>query len=241
MDSILRDINREHGKMLSDISNLNRHYDQLQDFTYQYIRQTTIEFAKLVVDHPKSLLLIVETTRIFGEQGWAIDGRETEPIRFTSLSLTTGEIWDQLLHPTYTNSVNGEEYHGIWMSNLIEKPRLADIWPEVIERLNGKHIIIFGADWARSAIRTVQPAHLLALDNAACLHNKCKEYYREFYELSLEKVLAYQGIDKKRSQLKNSCERILMLERVIHNLAAGIEKQTQGAIDTEVSLDEHPF
>jgi len=78
-----------------------------------------------------------------------------------------------------------------------------------------------------------------ALEGVYCLHNKCKEYYGEFYDLSLEKVLAYQGIDKKRDELKDSQDRLLMLAQVVRNLAAGMTKQTQ--TEELETLVDHPF
>lgn len=239
MDSILRDIDREHGKMETGISNLNRHYGNLRDYVSQYLKTSIIEWAKLVVDHPKALLLIVETTRILNEDGYSTSG-DSEPIRLTTLSRVRGEIWDQKLHPAHSKKVEGTEYHGIMFPDLLDKPRLADIWLEVVERLERKHIIVFGADWARQAVRTIQHTHLL--DNVACLHNKAKEYYGEFYELSLEKILSYQGIDKRRYELRNSCDRILMLDQIIRNFATGMEKQVQEPeASDDNTFDDHPF
>lgn len=239
MDSVLRDIERERSKMQTDIDNLNRHYGNLVGFVRQCLAQTTIEWAKLVASHPKAVLLIVETTRIVGEDGYSYGG-ESEPIRFIGLSLTSGELWDYLLHPTYSKAVGGAEYHGLTMEDLEEKPLFADAWPKIVEVLENRHIIIFGADWARSALRSVYPGGVL--DGAFCLHNKCKEYYNEFYDLSLERVLDYQGIDKKREELKDSRDRLLMLAQVVNNLAAGMEKhvdesESEGLDD----LSDHPF
>ena len=243
MDSILRDIDREHGKMLSDITKLNQHYDNLQDFTYQYIKQTTIEWAKLILDHPKALLLIIESTRIVDQNGYAIYGgygEDSEPIRFTTLSLTSGQIWDQFIYPSQSQCVQGTEYHGLTLADLEGMPTISEAWLKIVDVLADRHIIIFGADYARQVIRSVYPAHIL--NDATCLHNRCKEYYREFYELSLEKVLAYQGINKKRSQLTDSRERILMQAQVIRNLAAGMEKQVQEPeTSDDDTLDDHPF
>jgi DNA polymerase III epsilon subunit-like protein len=254
MDSVLRDMNRERSKMQSDIDNLNRHYENLHGYVQQYIRQTTVEWAKLVVDHPKTLLLVVETTRIVDERGYATSG-ENEPIRFTVKPLASGEIWDQLLSPHYSKAVQGTDYHGLTMADLVNKPRLVDAWPKIAEMLQDHHVIIFGADWSRKALQTV--GYPFVLDSAFCLHNKCKEYYGEYYDLSLEKVLTYQGIDKKRDELKNSRDRIVMLESLIHNLAKGMTKQFPrqetnnlesdflglvGADGEDLSdLDAHPF
>lgn len=171
MDSILRDIDREQSKMQADVDNLNRHYGKLAGFVGDYIKQATIEWAKLVVSHPKALLLVMETTRI----------------------------------------------------------------------VEDRHIIIFGADWARSALQSAYHTHVL--DNAFCLQNKCKEYYNQFYDLGLEKILSYQGIDKRRDELRDSRDRLLMLARVANNLAAGMQKQSQ---ESEISdslgdLSDHPF
>lgn len=240
MDSILRDIDREHGKMLADITKLNQHYANLQDFTYQYIRQTTIEWAKLVQDHPKTLLLIVETTLIADKDGYHIYGNQSEPIRFTTLSLTSGQVWDQLIYPSQSQCVQGTEYHGLKLADLEGMPTLNEAWLKIIEALEDRHIIIFGVDYASQAVRSVLPTRIIA--DATCLHNKCKEYYREFYELSLERVLAYQGIDKKRSQLTDSRERILEQAQVIRNLAAGMEKQVQEPESSgDDTIDDHPF
>lgn len=246
MDSVLRDLHREQQKMQADIIGLNRHYENLRDYVRQYLEATTIEWAKLVADHPKALLLVVETTHIVDENGYYASS-DSEPIRLTTFSRVRGEIWDQKVQPTYSKGVQGTEYHGIVLADLLDKPRLADIWTEIVERLNDRHLIIFGADWARLAMRTVQPAHLLTLDHAACLHNKCKEYYGEFYEISLEKVLNYQGIDKPRTELRDSRERVVMLDQVIRNLATGMTKQETMKQDDSLSnddlsdLDERPF
>lgn len=243
MDSILRDLDREQSKMQSDVSNLSRHYENLRDYVRQYLEATTVEWAKLVVNHSHALLLVVETTRIVNEDGYSTSGN-SEPIRLTTFSRVRGEIWDQLIQPTYSKRVEGTEYHGIVLADLLDKPHLADVWSEVVERLEGKHLIIFGADWARSAVRTVQPTHLL--DNAFCLHNKVKEYYGEFYELSLEKVLGYQGIDKPRTEMRDSRDRIVMLDQVVRNLATGMTKRKQQqeqerSDDSLNDLDERPF
>ena len=241
MDSVLRDLHREQAKMQGDISNLSRHHENMYDYVRQYLEATTIEWATLVVGHPKALLLAVETTHIVDENGYYASS-DSEPIRLTTFSRVRGEIWDQKIQPTYSKGVQGTEYHGIVLADLLDKPRLVDIWSEIVERLDSKHLIIFGADWARLAMRTVQPAHLLALDHATCLHNKCKEYYGEFYEISLEKVLSYQGIDKPRTELRDSRERVVMLDQVIRNLAAGMTKQEQERSDDNLDdLDPHPF
>jgi DNA polymerase III epsilon subunit-like protein len=239
MDSVLRDIDRERSKMQADMAELNRHFEKLRGYVYQQVQQSVVEWAKLVADHPKSLLLVVETTRMVGKDGYAIGG-EDEPIRFTVLTLTTGAIWDQLLHPTYSEGVGGIEYHGLSLVDLENKPRLAEVWSDIVERLEDQHIVIFGADWARQAVRSVQHTNLL--DSAFCLHNKCKEYYSQFYELSLEKILDYQGIDKRRDDLKDSRERIVVLAQVLRNLAAGMPKRVEEPEDSDLGdLSDHPF
>jgi DNA polymerase III epsilon subunit-like protein len=237
MDSILRDIDREQGKMWADVDNLHRHYEQMAGYVRQHLVQSTIEWAKLIVSHPQALLLVVETTPILDENGYVV-AREYEPIRLTGLELVNGEVWDQLIHPTHSKAVQGTEYHGLTMAELGSMPRLTEFLPRNTAMLKHRHIIIFNADFARQAIQSVYTTPVL--DNAFCLHNKVKEYYGEFYELSLEKVLSYQGIDKKRDELKDSRERIQMLAQVIRNLAAGITKQEPESKDTD-SLDEHPF
>lgn len=230
-DSLLRDLDREQSKMFASIGILNHHYGEMTSYIQRYLEQSIIEWATLVLDHPKSLLLIVETTRT--------NGGENEPIRLTTLALASGEIWDQLLQPTYTQDVTGFEHHGLTMKDLEDKPRIADAWPDIVKMLADRHIIVFNADFARSSLRSVRRTHLL--DGAYCLHNKSKEYYGQFYELSLEVILGYQGIDKKREDLKDSRERILMLAQVIRNLATGMKKRVQEPEASEDSLDEHPF
>ena len=247
MDSLLRDINREEGKMRTDVENLFRHFEKLAGFAHQYLEQSTIEWARLLVTHPQTLLLIVETTPISDESGYSYSG-EKEPIRLTALHLTSGEIWDQLLHPTYSKRVQGTEYHGLTATDLEDKPVINEAWPNIAEVLENRHIVVFGLDYARSALQSVNHHH--ALDSAFCLHNRAKEFYSEFYELSLEKVLAYQGINKKRDEMKDSRERVLMLAQVVRNLAAGMKKQEQKSESTAESffddddlgdLDSHPF
>jgi DNA polymerase III epsilon subunit-like protein len=242
MDSLLRDINRERSKMQADVDNLSRHYEKLQGYMRQYIEQSIVEWAQLVTSHPKTLLLVVETTRIVDENGYSY-GNEGEPIRFTTFSPASGEVWDQLLRPTHSRGVKGTEYHGLTIADLMDKPQLADAWPEIAEMLEGHHIVIFGADWARSALQSVHPTYTHALDNAYCLHNKAKEYYGEFYELSLEKILGYQGIEKRRDELKDSRDRLRMQAQVVNNLAAAMKKQTQESEDSDNldDLDTHPF
>lgn len=238
MDSVLRDIDREHSKMRADVENLHRHYEKLAGFVRQYIEQTTVEWARLVTTHPKALLLVVETTRIVDESGYASSG-ESEPIRFTALQLASGEVWDQLLFPTYSRQVQGAEYHGLVLADLEGKPTISQAWPTIAEALEGRQVIIFGADWARRSISTVYPTH--ALDGAYCLHNKAKEYYGEFYELGLQKVLTYQGIDRQREQLRDSRDRLLMLAQVVNNLAMGMPKQPQEPETLDSDLETHPF
>jgi DNA polymerase III epsilon subunit-like protein len=240
LESVLRDLERERSKMQTDVDNLYRHYGKLAGFVRQYIESTTIEWAKLVASHPKALLLLVETTRILDESGYASSG-ESEPIRFTTHQLASGEVWDQLLFPTYSRQVQGAEYHGLVLADLEGQPTISQAWPTIIEALEGRQVIIFGADWARRAIQTVYPTH--ALDGAYCLHNKAKEYYGEFYELSLEKILSYQGIEKRREELKDSQDRLLMLAQVINNLAAGMAKRSQEPESSNGldDLSDHPF
>lgn len=230
-DSLLRDLNREHSKMEASIAKMNHHYGELEEYVRQYIEQTTTEWAKLVLNHPKSLLLIVETTRT--------DGGENEPIRLTTLPLAGGEVWDQLLRPIYSQDLTGSAYHGLTMDDLKDKPRIVDAWTDIEKALEDHHIIIFNADFARDALRSVCRTHLL--DDAFCLHNKVKEYYGEFYELSLEKILSYQDIDKKREDLKDSRERIRVLAQIIRNLSTGIKKKTQEPEENEKPLDDCPF
>ena len=239
MDSVLRDLERERSKMQSDVDNLNRHYEKLAGFVRDYIVSTTIEWAKLVASHPKAILLLVETSRILDETGYASSG-ESEPIRFTTLQLANGEVWDQLIYPTFSRQVHGTEYHGLTLADLQGKPTISEAWPTIMEALESNQVIIFGADWARRAIQTVYHTH--ALNDAYCLHNKAKEYYGEFYELSLEKILGYQGIDKKREELKDSRDRLAMLAQIVNNLAAGMKKQSQEPESSDLDdLDDHPF
>jgi len=248
MDSLLRDINREQQKMQTDVENLQRHYEKLANFVHQYIQQTTTEWEKLAISHPQTLLLIIETTRILDKDGESYGG-ESEPIRFTAYQPTTETIvLDQLIQPTHSHDVRGTEYHGLTMSSLRDEPRLADAWPNIVEVLENHHIIIFGADYARQALQSVLHTHIL--DNAFCLHNRSKEYYGEFYDLSLEKVLGYQAINKTRDELKDSRERILCLAEVMRNLAEGMTKHVQQPDsatelfmedDSLGDLDDHPF
>jgi hypothetical protein len=258
LDSILRDINREEEKTKKDVENFHYHYEKLRGYVYQHTKQTTIEWAKLVIDHPGAIVLIVETTQILDESGYS-SGGYIEPIRFTMLSLAREEVWDYLVRPTYSKRVSGTEYHGLTMADVQEKWLLADAWSEIEELLKDKHIIIYGADWARTALRGTRYEH--TLDGAYCLHNKCKEYYNEFYELSLEKVLSYQGIERRRDELKDSWDRAVMLREVIRNLANALPKQSQERFELDLpeglpemgegvsngglgdleDLDEHPF
>ncbi len=240
MDSVLRDIEREKSKMQADTENLFRHYEKLAGFVRQHLEASTIEWAKLVTSHPGALLLVVETTRVVDESGYASSG-ESEPIRFSTRQLVSGEAWDQLLHPTYARNVRGSEYHGLTMDDLEDKPRLANVWPEIVETLAGHPVIVFGADYVRQALRTVYQTHLL--DDAFCLQNKCKEYYGEFYDLSLEKILGYQAIDKKREELRDSRDRLSMLMMVVRNLAAGMAKKVQEPEPSDEidDFDSHPF
>jgi DNA polymerase III epsilon subunit-like protein len=181
----------------------------------------------------------VETTRVLDETGYAVYGNESEPIRFTTLSLASGDIWDQLIHPSQSQAVSGSEYHGLAMTDLEGKPTISEVWPQFAERLEDCHVVIFGLDWARQAVRSVYPTHML--DSVFCLHNKAKEFYGEFYELSLEKILTYQGIEKKRDELTDSRVRILMLDQVIRNLAAGMTKAVQESEGSDGLDDDHPF
>jgi DNA polymerase III epsilon subunit-like protein len=217
---------------------MNRHYEKLAGYVHQHVTQAAAEWARLIVTHPKALLLVMETTRVTDENGYAAAG-DSEPIRLTLLPLVAGNIWDQLLHPTYSHTVQGTEYHNLAWSDLENKPRLADVWPHIEEMLKGQHIVVFGADWARNALRSVHHTH--ALDAAFCLHNKLKEYYNQFYDLSLEKILNYQGIDKKREELRDSRDRILMLAQIVRNLAAGMAKQSEVAESSLDDLDSRPF
>lgn len=243
MESLLRDLDRERSKMQKDVDNLERHYQQLAGYVSQYVRQAVVEWAKLILNHPRALLLVVETTKILGESGYAISG-ESEPIRMAGLSLAhpDGLMWDVLVHPTYSHGVGGFEYHGLTLADVQEKPRFADVWPEIAEKLQGRHIIVFGADWARSALRMVSSSRVL--EDAYCLHNKAKEYYGEFYELSLETILSYQGIDQKRDELKDSGDRLLVLAQIIRNMAEGMARQTKAEETVEEDLgdlEDHPF
>lgn len=242
MNSFLRDIHREQSKMQGDVENLHRHHEQLQGYLRQYIEQSTREWAQLVLNHPQAVLLIMETTRIIDENGSVAYRDQNEPIRLTCLSLGRSEIWDLLLHPKHSQGVTGTEYHGLTMSDVEEKPTIDEAWADIQERLEGRHIVIFGAEWAQLALQSAYPTRLL--DGAFCLHNKCKEYYNEFYNLSLETVLQYQGIDKRRAELTNSRARILMLETVISNIAQGMRKQPQATDtldDDDDELEDHPF
>jgi DNA polymerase III epsilon subunit-like protein len=236
-DSLLRDLDRERSKMQADVEKFNRHYEDLVEYVRQHVEQTTIEWAKLVANHSKAILLIIETTHVVDENDYTYG--DSEPIRFTTLSLADGEIWDQLLHPEHSKAVRGSEYHGLTMDDLKDKPRIADVWTDIEKMSEDCHIIVFNADHALSALRNIRRTHLL--DGAYCLHNKSKEYYGQFYELSLETILSYQGIDKKREDLKDSRERILMLAQVVRNIAAGMKKKEQEPEVDENSLDEHPF
>lgn len=241
MDSFLRDLDREQSKMQSDIENLNRHYGKLRDYVRQYVVQGTIEWARLIISHPQAIVLVIETSPVVDENGYT--SSEHEPIRLTALSLTSGVgIYDQLFHPTYSHDVHGASYHGLTMVDVENQPRLADEWPKILEVLENRPLVIFNADWARVALRTVVQSNVL--DGAYCLHNRAKEFYGQFYELGLEKVLSYQGIDRKREQLTDSRERALMLVEVLRNLAAGMEKKSEGegaADDGLGELDEFAF
>ena len=90
--------------MQSDIDNMNRHFEKLAGYVHQHVEQAAVEWARLVATHPKALLLVMETTRVTDESGYATAG-DSEPIRLTLLPLVAGNVWDQLLHPTYSHTV----------------------------------------------------------------------------------------------------------------------------------------
>jgi DNA polymerase III epsilon subunit-like protein len=247
MDSFLRDIDRSRSKMQTDVERLYRHYDQLAAFVHQYTEQTTVEWARLVATHPQTLLLIIETTPVVDRAGSASSGGN-EPIRMTAYQPATETVvLDQLLHPTHSHDVKGFEYHGLLMSDVVDMPRLADAWPKIAEVLENHHIIVFGLSYARQALQTVSTTRIL--DTACCLHNRCREFYGEFYYLSLDQIFHYQGIDKSREALKDSRARILVLAQVLNNLAQGMKKQvpepesaTEPFLDDGLGdLDQHPF
>lgn len=238
MDSLLRDLDREHLKMQSDIEKLHRHYEKLVIYVRQHLEASTIEWAKLIANHPRAVLLAVETTHIVDQSGYS-HGGESEPIRFTTRSLASGDMRDYLFRPTHSHQVTGTEYHGLTLDDVEDRPMISEVWPTIAEQLEGLHLVIFGVDHARQALRTVYQTDLL--DGAFCLHNRCKEYYNQFYQLSLETVLAYQGIEKKRNDLKDSRDRIALLAQVVHNLATGMQKQSLAKDETSDDLSDHPF
>jgi DNA polymerase III epsilon subunit-like protein len=238
-ESFLKHISYKQGKMQGAIANMNRYYDEMTDFIRQYIVETTVEWAKLVVSHPKTTLVIVETTPIVDDMGNSYTG-ESEPIRITTFFFEKETyILDQLICPTISKDVKGTEYHGLSWSDVREYPRFDEVLPRIEEHLKDRVVIIFNADWARQALSTVSRSDIFK--DALCLHNKAKEYYGQFYELSLQTVLEYQGINKTRDQLKDSRERILMLAQVVRNLAAGMKKVEPEPEPEETDLDEHPF
>lgn len=232
----LRDINREQAKMKTDVESLTRHYGQLESFLYGYIRQSVIEWARLIETHQKAVLLIVETTQIVDANGHGLSSHN-EPIRFTTRQLATGEVWDQLIHPTHSEGIAGTEYHGLSWFDVLDQPKISDAWGNIAEHLADRQVVIFNAQWARDSVKTTYPTRFL--DSAFCLQNKAREYYNEYYGLSLAKVLEYQGIDKKREDLRAAPARVVMLDLVLHNLAAGMEKKPEPAVLDD--LDDHPF
>lgn len=237
MDSLFGKIDYVRGKMQSDIDRLFRHHDEQVEFIKQHIRQATIDWARTTIDNPKTLLVILETTPIVNEYGSVL--QDHEPIRFTSFDPVTGELYDQLFAPTSSKEVRGAEYHGLTLADVGGKPLLKDVWDAIIKIMEGRHIIIFGADWARRSLQHMP--HAYVLKKAMCLHNKCKEYYAEFYRLGLTEILAYQGIDKTREDFKDSRERIVMYKQILSNLAAGMEKQTPAQEKGLDDLPDHPF
>lgn len=233
----LKDINREQGKMLSDIESMNRHYVKLQDSLYQLIRYNVIEWARLVESHPKAVLLIVETTQIVDEHGRGLSGHN-EPIRFTTRHIASGEIWDQLIKPTHSKGVAGTEFHGLSWFDVLDQPKISEAWDSIAAHLADRQVVIFNAQWARDSVKTSYPTRLL--DSAYCLHTKAREYYNEFYGCSLEKILGYQGTDKTRGDLRAAPARVVMLDLILHNLANGMEKKPEPEPEL-TDLDDHPF
>src|SRR5579884_2631372 len=172
MNSFLRDIDREKGKMQGDIDNLLRHYEKLAGFVQQYTQATTTEWARLAVNHPSALLLIVESTGIVDETGYYAYGGEVEPIRFTAYHLTSETIvLDQLIHPTHSYDVRGFEYHGLRLSDIEDKPLLSAAWPTIQDTLENHHIIIFGADYARKHYCQFLSQHMRLTVRFVCMTN----------------------------------------------------------------------
>ena len=238
MESLFGKIDYLRTKMKSDMDKLVSHYDEHTAFVQQSIRQGIIDWAKVIVDHPKALFVIIETTPIVNANGSVL--QEHEPIRFTSFDPVKDKLYDQMFAPTHSKEVRGTEHHGLTLADVENEPRLADVWPSLAVAIFDRQIVIFGADWARHALTGIVP-HAPLLDNAFCLHNKCKDYYGEFYYISLEKVLGYQGIDKKREELNDSRDRIVMHAQILENLAAGMEKQEPAQEEGLDDLPDHPF
>jgi hypothetical protein len=241
MDSLLRDLNREHYKMQRDMIALDLHYKNLETYLYQYVKNSVVEWAKLILNHPKASLLIIETTPIYDYNGYA--NGDNEPIRFTGMSLVGNQKWDLLVKPTHSKQIGGTQHHGLTMKDVAPYLTLAECWHEIAYQLSGQHVVMFSPDWAISALRSVHVADkpYTFLGNAFNLHNKCKEFYNEFYDLSLETILRYQGIDKQRSQLQNSIDRIKVLAQIVENLANDLAKVQEPESTEDDDLEGHPF
>lgn len=236
-------------KLDDDIARLQRHLQDVVDAAKDFSRSNAIEWARLAVTHPYAVLLIIETTHIVRKQPVYQVLAEIEPIRFTTLNLSNGELFDQKVRPTLSEEITETGLHGLTMDNLEDKHLLGYYWSEIESHLLNRQVIIFGKEHAESALDHAMLQHDIIKD-AFDFHSICQGYYTQFYDLSLERVLAYQGIDKKRHELKDSVERIRYLEKVLRNISIRLERhsiQYEGysddpfVTDEESSLDEHPF
>lgn len=245
---MLKDIGREKGKLDGDvqqfIQQFSYHYAKLSAFVENLIVDSVVEWAQLIASHQDATLVIIETTKAYGQHGHLLGD---EPIRLTTLDLVSKTLHDYLFRPETAKEITSTAYNGITMEDLIGQPLFKDAWPGLKEQLADRLVIVFGLDYAKKAIWLDHTP----FKRAFCLHNKTKEFYGEFYGLSLETVLSYQGINKTREELKESTERIYYLAQVIEKLAEGKPKvQVPAAPATGESddilgelgdLSEHPF
>jgi hypothetical protein len=237
MDHFLKEMMRESEKMRQDAESIQRHYEKLVGYVKQSTQANTIEWAKLILMYPGTHLLIVDTTPLIDEYG-AVYSLQGEPIRLTAYNLRDQAIViDQQVAPVFSKAIRGFEYHGL--KDTWDMPRLADIIDQVTSILDGAPVVVFGLEFAQRALQMVSTRRRI-LDNGHCLHTRCRDYYWEFYYLGLDQVLQYQGINKRRSELTDSRERVKVLAEVLSNLAKGLPKQDPPAPKKDLADDE-PF
>jgi DNA polymerase-3 subunit epsilon len=107
-------------------------------------REKAAAWAAVVLNDPSVVILDTETTGL---------GAHAEVCQVAVLAIDGTPLVDVLVQPTVPVEAGAQRIHGIGPEQLSTAPAFDAVWPQLVQALEGKHVLIYNAAYDLRVLR----------------------------------------------------------------------------------------